>query len=169
MPVLRAELMRSVYRKEFTTGGKIFGKFASAREMDEDVLKEWYKYFYQCTECRRCSVFCPYGIDTAEITMQAREMMHEVGVGINWIVEPASNSFVTGNHLGLKPHAIVDSIEMLVDDIEDITGIKVNPTFNRKGAEVLFITPSADFFAEPGIYTQHVCIRRRQFWSFHLS
>jgi Fe-S oxidoreductase len=153
MPVLRAELMRSVYRKEFTTGGKIFGKFASAREMDEDVLKEWYKYFYQCTECRRCSVFCPYGIDTAEITMQAREMMHEVGVGINWIVEPASNSFVTGNHLGLKPHAIVDSIEMLVDDIEDITGIKVNPTFNRKGAEVLFITPSADFFAEPGIYT----------------
>jgi len=153
MPVLRAELMRSVYRGEFTNSGKFLKKLAGAREMSEDILKEWYKYFYQCTECRRCSVFCPYGIDTAEITMHAREMMHEVGVGINWIVEPASNSFITGNHIGLKPHAIADSVASLVEDIESITGVKVNPTFNRKGAEVLFITPSADFFADPGIFT----------------
>ena len=153
MPVLRAELMRSVYRKEHTVGGKFLGKLAGAREMDEEILKEWYKYFYQCTECRRCSVFCPYGIDTAEITMHARELMHEVGVGINWVVDPASKSFKTGNHLGLTPHAITNSIEMLVEDVKDITGIDVNPTFNRKGAEVLFITPSADFFADPGIYT----------------
>jgi len=153
MPVLRAELMRSVYRKQNTASGKLLGKIAGAREMTEDVLKEWYKYFYQCTECRRCSIFCPYGIDTAEITMQARELMHEVGVGINWVVGPASNSFMTGNHLGLKPHAIVNSVESLLEDIKSITGVTVNPTFNRKGAEILFITPSADFFAEPGIYT----------------
>jgi Fe-S oxidoreductase len=31
--------------------------------------------------------------------------------------------------------------------------VRVEPTFNRKGAEVLFITPSADVFAEPGLYT----------------
>ena len=30
---------------------------------------------------------------------------------------------------------------------------RVDPYFNRKGAEVLFITPSGDVFAEPGIYT----------------
>ena len=34
-----------------------------------------------------------------------------------------------------------------------MTGIKVAPSINRKGAEVLFIIPSADYFAEPGIYT----------------
>lgn len=153
MPVLRGELMRSVYRKENTVGGKLLGKLAGAREMTEDVLKEWYKYYYQCTECRRCSVFCPYGIDTAEITIHARELMHEAGVGINQITGPASNSFMTGNHLGLKPHAILNSVESLVEDIKSITGITVNPTFNRKGAEILFITPSADFFADPGIFT----------------
>jgi Fe-S oxidoreductase len=61
-------------------------------------------YFYQCTECRRCSVFCPYGIDTAEITAMARELLHLVGVGTNWILEPAANSNRTGNHLGLQPY-----------------------------------------------------------------
>jgi ferredoxin len=59
MPVLRAELLRSVYRKEFTTARKLLGDFAGAREMTLDVLKEWWYYFFQCTECRRCSLFCP--------------------------------------------------------------------------------------------------------------
>ncbi len=153
MPVLRAELLRSVYRNDFTLGGKILGKMAGAREMTIGVLKEWFMYSYQCTECRRCSVFCPYGIDTAEVTMMLRELLHLVGVGINWILEPASNSNRTGNHMGLQPHTFKDNVDFLADDIENLTGIKINHSFNRKGAEVLFITPSADVFAEPGLYT----------------
>jgi len=154
MPVLRAELLRSVYRNDFTKAGKILGKLAGAREMTFGVLKEWFMYFYQCTECRRCSVFCPYGIDTAEITMMARELLHLVGVNTNWILEPAANSNRTGNHLGLQPHTFKQNAEFLLDDIEEVTGLKLNSlNFNRKGAEVLFIIPSADVFAEPGIYT----------------
>lgn len=153
MPVLRAELLRSIYRNDFTLGGKLLGKMAGAREMTVGVLKEWFMYSYQCTECRRCSVFCPYGIDTAEITMMLRELLHLVGVGINWILEPASNSNRTGNHMGLQPHTFKDNVDFLADDIENLTGIKINHSFNRKGAEVLFITPSADVFAEPGLYT----------------
>jgi Fe-S oxidoreductase len=153
MPVLRAELLRSVYRNDFTLGGKILGKMAGAREMTVGVLKEWFMYSYQCTECRRCSVFCPYGIDTAEVTMMLRELLHLVGIGINWILEPVSNSNRTGNHMGLQPHTFKDNVEFLTDDIENLTGIRITPTFNRKGAEILFITPSADVFAEPGLYT----------------
>jgi Fe-S oxidoreductase len=153
MPVLRAELLRSVYRKDFTTAGKILGKLNGARVLEEDVLKEWFLYFYQCTECRRCSLFCPYGIDTAEITMMARELMHEVGLGINWIMEPVANCNRTGNHLGIQPHAFKDIVEFLCDDIEEYTGVRINPPFNEKGHEILFITPSGDVFADPGIYT----------------
>ncbi|MBS3977276.1 MAG: (Fe-S)-binding protein [Syntrophomonadaceae bacterium] len=153
MPVLRAELLRSVYRKDFTTAGKLLGKFAGARELTEDVLKEWFYYFFQCTECRRCSVFCPYGIDTAEITMIGRELLSLLGCGIDWISAPVANCYRTGNHLGIQPHAMKDMIEFITEDIEKLTGITVEPTFNRKGAEILFITPSADFFADPGTYT----------------
>ncbi len=153
MPVLRAELLRSVYRKEFTTLGKFLGKLAGARDLTEDVLKEWFYYFYQCTECRRCSVYCPYGIDTAEITMLGRELLNLVGLNINWIIEPAANCFRTGNHLGIQPHTFKDNIEFAVEEIEEITGIKVEPSINRKGAEVLFIIPSADIFADPHIFT----------------
>ncbi len=153
MPVVRAELLRSIYRGELTMAGKLLGKMAGARKLTPEVIKEWFMYFHQCTECRRCSVFCPYGIDTAEITMLGRELLNLVGVNINWILEPVSNCTTTGNHLGIEPHTYKAVVESLVEDIEDVTGIKVNPTFNRKGAEILFITPSGDVFAEPGVYT----------------
>jgi len=153
MPVLRAELLRSVYRNDFTTAGKILGRIAGARKLTVDVLKEWYYYFYQCTECRRCSVYCPYGIDTAEITMLARELLNLVGLNIGWAIEPCANCFRTGNHLGVQPHGFADSIEFAVDDLEEITGIRVEAPINKKGAEILFITPSADYFASPHYYT----------------
>lgn len=153
MPVLRAELLRSVYRNDFTKLGKMLGKFAGARPLTLEVLKEWWYYLFQCSECRRCSVFCPYGIDTAEITMMGRELMNLIGLNVDWIATPMANCFRTGNHLGLEPHAIVDAIEFLNDDIEEVTGINCMPDFNRKGAEILFITPSGDFFADPGTYS----------------
>jgi len=153
MPVMRAELMRSIYRKDFTLAGKLFGKLAGARPMSIDVLKEWFYYFYQCTECRRCSVYCPYGIDTAEITMMARELMNELGVSINWICKPVSDCQRTGNHLGVPPHAFKDSIECAAEDLSELVGMPVEIPLNKKGAEVLFVMPSADYAGNPHYYT----------------
>ena len=153
MPVMRAELIRSIYRGEFTTAGRILGKLAGGRKLTVDVLKEWWYYFFQCTECRRCSVFCPYGIDTAEVTIIGRELLNLIGLNTDWISAPVANCYRTGNHLGIQPHAFKDMIDFFVDEIEDVTGVRVSPTFNRKGAEILFITPSGDVFADPGTYT----------------
>ncbi len=153
MPVLRAELLRSVYRHDFTRAGKILGKIAGARPMTLDVLKEWWYYFFQCTECRRCSVFCPYGIDTAEITIMGRELLNLLGLNIDWIATPVANCYRTGNHLGIQPHAFKDMLDFFCEDIEEITGILPEPQFNKKGADILFVTPSGDVFADPGTYT----------------
>jgi Fe-S oxidoreductase len=153
MPVLRAELLRSVYRNDFTTFGKILGRAAGARKLTMNVLKEWWYYMFQCSECRRCSVFCPYGIDMAEITMMGRELLNLVGLNVDWVATPIANCYRTGNHLGLEPHAQVDAMEFMNDDIKEIAGVDCMPQFNKKGADILFITPSGDVFADPGTYT----------------
>jgi len=153
MPVMRAELIRSVYRRYFTLTGKLFGGLVGARDLTEDVIKEWFYYFYQCTECRRCSVFCPYGIDTAEITIIGRELLNLLGLNINWVLEPAANCFRMGNHLGIQPHGFKDSLEFAADELEELTGVRVDVPINRKGTEVLFIMPSADYFGMPHYYT----------------
>ncbi len=159
MPVLRAELLRSIYRNDFTAAGKFLKMMPGApklngmREMTLDVLKEWWVYLFQCTECRRCSVFCPYGIDTAEITMMGRELLNLLGLNIDWIATPVSNCYKTGNHLGIQPHAFKDMLDFFVEDIEEVTGVNCEPQYQKKGADILFITPSGDVFADPGTYT----------------
>ena len=153
MPVLRAELLRSVYRGEFTTAGKLLGKLAGGRKITYEIFKDLFYYFFQCTECRRCSLYCPYGIDTAEVTMIGRELLNLLGCNIDWIAGPVANCYRTGNHLGIQPHAYHSMVEFFCEEIEEITGILPEPSLNRKGAEILFITPSGDIFADPGTFT----------------
>ncbi|HJP09158.1 MAG TPA: (Fe-S)-binding protein, partial [Arenicellales bacterium] len=81
MPVARQDLLRKVYRRYFTRAGKLFPKLVGAVDLTEQVIEDWYRYYHQCSECRRCSVYCPFGIDTAEITMAGREILASIGVG----------------------------------------------------------------------------------------
>ncbi|MBI3793456.1 MAG: (Fe-S)-binding protein [Nitrospinae bacterium] len=151
MPVGRQELMRKVYRKNFTVGGALFGKLANAEEMDEETLKEWSTYFYQCSQCRRCSVFCPFGIDTAEITMAAREIMDSIGAGHKYSVEIIGKVHDVGNNLGIPKPALQSTLDFLEEDVKEATGADVKFPLDQEGADVLFITPSADFFSSPHV------------------
>ncbi|MDA8363382.1 MAG: (Fe-S)-binding protein [Gammaproteobacteria bacterium] len=151
MPVARQDLLRSVYRRYYTLAGRLFPKLVGARDMTKDVLDEWYSYFHQCSQCRRCSVFCPYGIDTAEISMAAREILDSVSVGQKYCNEIIGKVHTIGNNLGLPEPALRNTLEGLEEDVKDETGVDVKFPLDEKGAEVLVITPSADFFAEPHI------------------
>jgi Fe-S oxidoreductase len=151
MPVGRQDLFRKVYRRNFTLAGKYFPKLVGAEDLTEEVLDDWYNYFHQCSECRRCSVYCPYGIDTAEITMAAREIMASIGKGMKYSNEIIAKVYKIGNNLGLPGPALVDTMEGLEEEVEEDTGVKVDYPVDRKGVDVLLITPSADFFAEPHV------------------
>lgn len=151
MPVARQDLLRSVYRRYYTLPGKLFPKLVGARDMTKDVLDEWYSYFHQCSQCRRCSVFCPYGIDTAEISMAAREIMDTVGVGQKYCNEIIGKVFKIGNNLGLPEPALADTLEGLEEEVEEDIGVPVKFPLDKEGADILLVTPSADFFAEPHV------------------
>ncbi len=151
MPVARQDLLRSVYRRYFTVAGKYFPKLVGARDLTKDVIDEWYSYFHQCSQCRRCSVYCPYGIDTAEVSMAAREILDSIGVGQKYCNEIIGKAQTIGNNLGLPEPALADTLEGLEEDIEDETGVVVRMPLDQKGADILLVTPSADFFAEPHV------------------
>jgi Fe-S oxidoreductase len=149
MPVARQDLLRKVYRRHFTFAGKYFPKLVGAEDLTREVLDDWYSYFHQCSQCRRCSVFCPYGIDTAEISMAARDIMDTIGMGQKYSNEIIGKVFNIGNNLGLPPKALRATLEGLEDEIEEETGVRARLPLDEKGADILLVTPSADFFASP--------------------
>jgi Fe-S oxidoreductase len=151
MPVARQDLFRKVYRRYYTLAGKYLPWLVGAEDLTREVLDDWYTYFHQCSECRRCSVYCPFGIDTAEVTMAAREIMSSIGVGQKYSNEIIAKVHKLGNNLGLPQPALANTLEGLEEDVEEETGVAVRYPLDEAGADVLLVTPSADFFSEPQV------------------
>ena len=151
MPVARQDLIRGVYRKNFTVAGKYFPNLVGALELTEELLEDWATYYFQCSECRRCSVYCPFGIDTAEITMAGRLILEAVGLKQKYVHTVIDNVNRTGNNLGMPLAAIQDILESLEEDVFEETGEPVRFPLDDPNAELLLVVPSADLYAEPHV------------------
>jgi Fe-S oxidoreductase len=146
-PVGRAELLRKVYKRYFTISGRIFGSLVGASDLTNDIIEnEWYKYFYQCSECRRCSVFCPYGIDQAEITMAGREILANLGLATKYITEVIAKVYDIGNNLGIPDKAFKSTCEFLIEDVKEMEDIDIEIPVDKEKADILYVPPSADLF-----------------------
>jgi len=151
MPVGRQDLMRKVYRRHFTFAGKYMPWLVGAEDLTREVLDDWYTYFHQCSQCRRCSVYCPVGIDTAEVSMAAREIMDHIGMGQKYSNEIIGKVFKVGNNLGLPKKAIRSTLDGLEEEMKEETGLDIRMPLDEKGCDIMLVTPSADLFAEPHI------------------
>ena len=86
MPVLRAELLRSIYRNDFTAMGKVLGKLAGGPRADRSTSsRSGSTTSTSAPSAAAARVFCPFGIDTAEITMFGRELLGLLGLYVNWV------------------------------------------------------------------------------------
>jgi Fe-S oxidoreductase len=83
--------------------------------------------------------------------MAARDILAHVGKGQKYSNEIIGKVFKIGNNLGLPEPALADTLEGLEEEVEDDIGVKVRYPLDEKGADILLVTPSADFFAEPHV------------------
>lgn len=151
MPVARQDLMRSVYKRHYTFTGKYMPWLVGAKDLTEPLLDQWYTYFHQCSQCRRCAVYCPVGIDTSEVSMAGRDILANIGMGQKYANQVIAKVHKKGNNLGLPGPALADTLAGLEEDVFEETGVPVRFPLDEVGAEVLLMVPSADFFAEPHV------------------
>lgn len=71
----RAEIVRRIYKKYFKHQGKLWPSLGESKELNDMALEELYEAAYSCTGCRRCVVFCPFGIDTQMIMSIAKLLL----------------------------------------------------------------------------------------------
>ena len=83
--------------------------------------------------------------------MAGREILESIGYGQKYSNEIIGKVHKIGNNLGLPGPALADTLEGLEEDVKEDTGVDVKFPMDVQGAEVLLVTPSADFFAEPHI------------------
>lgn len=151
MPVYRGEVMRKLYRDTPGSMNRLFRKPAGAKSSDERSLDNLSDMaFGTCTLCRRCTVNCPVGVDTASLMRSARSIVTAAGKAPEILVQLADSAIGRGENIDLYRDMLLEQFK----DLETETRKKINdPTFEipvgKKGADILFVGLSGEHSIVP--------------------
>jgi Fe-S oxidoreductase len=148
-PAVRADLIRRIYKRYGSAWGGVLKAIGMARDIEPDELETWVRDFYECSGCRRCAKFCPFGMDNSVLTRKGRAIVHALGKSPFMMSETQRISDETGNDEGQTYASFVDACKFLVEEVKDEIGLDVEIPIDKKDADILFIPASADLISFP--------------------
>jgi heterodisulfide reductase subunit C/nitrate reductase gamma subunit len=116
--------------------------YASGKNLKENELKAIQEGIYLCTNCDRCTVVCPVGINLRELWFNVREEIIQKGNPIPLVLSPFSfyrglnqqnlNSKNYSKPISLTKDAIADKCELMKNPDEVISLTPINKEFKEK-------------------------------------
>ena len=138
----RAEIVRRIYKKYFKGQGKAWSTLGESKELTEMALEELYEAAYSCTGCRRCMVFCPFGIDTQMIMSIAKLLLVGAHAEPEILTLLADTSITKGESLDIFKEGFLQGIKNLESEVvkkwKIEAGEKAIPV-DVEGADLLYV------------------------------
>ena len=138
----RAEIVRRIYKKYFKGQGKIWSTLGESKELTEMALEELYEAAYSCTGCRRCMVFCPFGIDTQMIMSIAKLLLVGAHAEPEMLTLLADMSVTKGESLDIFKEGFLQGIKNLESEVVKKWKIEAGETaipIDVEGADLLYV------------------------------
>jgi [DsrC]-trisulfide reductase subunit K len=138
----RHEIVRRIYKKYFKVRGKLWPSVGEAKELDEMALEELYESAYSCTGCRRCMVYCPFGIDTQMIMSIAKLLLIGAHSEPEVLTLLADTSIEKGKSLDLFKESFMEGIKKLEKEVVKKWKMEAGETaipMDVEGADLLFV------------------------------
>jgi Fe-S oxidoreductase len=150
-PIFRSEVLRRIYRKYLKPGGKIMAKFTGDIDLSWTAIARLAELSYRCTLCRRCATVCPIGVDNGLINHEIRKLFsQEMGIAPKEIHDKGSVQHLrVGSSTGMTPLGAKDSVEFIQEEMEEITGYKVDIPWDVEGADILLIHNAGEMLTWP--------------------
>ncbi len=148
-PAERSALIRRLYKRHSTLSGKLMGRLLGKDGFEEEDIEKWVKDFYECTGCRRCATYCPFGIDNSVITRKGRAIIDALGLTPDTMQKVIQASLETGNTDGASPAAFQSAIDFLMEEMKDEHGVDIQIPVDVVGAEYFYVPPSGDVLVNP--------------------
>jgi Fe-S oxidoreductase len=149
-PTYRGEVLRRTIDKYIKKGGRLSSKLNG-----EDIDLNWptvarlAELAYRCTLCRRCAQWCPLGVDNALISREIRKLFsQELGIAPKELHDLGTmQQLRKGSSTGMTPVAFRDSIEFMEEEIEEITGRRIEMPIDKEGADILLLHNAGEFLS----------------------
>jgi Fe-S oxidoreductase len=138
----RSEIIRRLYKKYFKARGKFWPSVGEAKELNEMALEELFDAAYSCTGCRRCMVYCPFGIDTQQLMSIAKLLLVGANEEPEILTLLADTSIEKGRSLELFKDGFLEGIKRLEADVVDKWQTQAGTTaipVDAEGADLLYV------------------------------
>jgi Fe-S oxidoreductase len=151
VPCARSELLLRVYRRHFTTEGRLMARLLATPPLSDADLDVMAESFYRCTACRRCNLQCPMGLDHGIITHLGRYLLSELGIVPKALKVSVREQLAgkTGNTSAIPVPALLDTLSFLEDDLKEKFGKDIKFPVDVEGAEYVFFPAVSDYLLEP--------------------
>jgi Fe-S oxidoreductase len=151
-PTYRGEVLRRIIKKYIKRGGRIYSKL-NGEEIDLNwpTLARLAELAYRCTLCRRCAQWCPLGVDNGLISREIRKLFsQELGIAPKELHDFGTiQQLQKGSSTGMMPPAFRDNVEFMEEEIEEITGRKIEIPIDKEGADILLFHNAGEFLSWP--------------------
>ncbi len=103
----------------------------------------------ECNTCKRCSMYCPFGIDIAYLMLVVRRICHLLGVTPLYIQDTAHSHSATMNQMWVKDDEWPDTLQWQEEEAQaEIPTLRI--PLEKEGAEIMYsvIGPEPKFQAQ---------------------
>ncbi len=120
-PAYKADRIRKIFKRHFDWTGRVLPKWVGAASVNTDEDLEELKdiVFGKCTNCRRCTINCPMGVDYATFNRMARGLLVSVGVMPEGVAVVSKDQWETGNQMGVLKEDYLDTLEWMEEELQE--------------------------------------------------
>ncbi len=107
-------------------------------KVDKTFLRNAVRIAYlECGACRRCSMYCPFGIDIAYLTMVVRRIFHKLKLVPQYLQDTVNSHAVTMNQMWVQQDEWIDTLQWQEEETRDEYPAARIP-LEKEGAEIMY-------------------------------
>ncbi|MFO7749357.1 MAG: (Fe-S)-binding protein [Desulfobacteraceae bacterium] len=127
-------------------------------DVSTDFLRQAVRIAHlQCNVCKRCSMYCPFGIDIAYMMLLVRRICHKLEISPLYIQDTVNSHSATMNQMWIKEDEWIDTLQWQEEDARDeFEDLRI--PLDKQGADIMYsvIAPEPKF--QPGLIYQAAAI-----------
>jgi Fe-S oxidoreductase len=140
-PAYKADQIRKLFKRHYDWTGRVIPWWVGAKSVYTDQELEELKdtVFGKCTNCRRCSINCPMGVDLATFNRMARGLLVHVGIMPEGVSYVAKEQWEIGNQMGVLKEDYLETIEWQEEELqEEMEDPNAKIPIDKKDANIVY-------------------------------
>ncbi|MBI5055057.1 MAG: (Fe-S)-binding protein [Nitrospirae bacterium] len=140
-PAYKADRIRKIFKKHYDWTGKVFPSWVGAKSVftDEELEELKDTAFGKCTNCRRCTINCPMGVDFATFNRMMRGLLVHVGIMPEGVEYVSKEQWEIGNQMGVLKEQYLETLEWQEEELQgEVNNPKAKIPIDKMNANIVY-------------------------------